>query len=50
MVAISVLKDLAKTLLSIPVGNKVLGSETVPAFALPKAEIAIAGNFTSSLY
>nr|POE94133.1 hypothetical protein CFP56_65994 [Quercus suber] len=38
MVATSVLKDLAKTLLSMPVANEVLGIETVPAFALPKAE------------
>ena len=50
MVAISVLKDLAKILSSMPVVNKVLGSETVPAFALPKAEIARAGICVSALY
>lgn len=42
MAATSVLKDLANTVSLIPEANKVLGSETVPAFALPKAEIAIA--------
>ena len=50
MVAISVLKDLAKILSSMPAVNKVLGSETVPAFALPKAEIARAGICVSALY
>jgi hypothetical protein len=50
MVATSVLKDKAKTLSSMLVLNKVLGSETVPAFALPKAETAIAGAFAAALY
>ena len=50
MVATSVLKDLAKTLSSMPVVNKVLGSDTVPAFALPKAEIARAISCISALY
>ena len=48
--ATSVLKDCAKTLLSMPVVNKVLGIETVLAFALPRAEIARAGTCGSALY
>nr|POE55868.1 peroxidase n [Quercus suber] len=42
MVVVLVLKDLAKTTSSMPVVNKVLGIETVPAFALPNAAIATA--------
>jgi hypothetical protein len=37
------LKAKAKTLSSMEVLNNVLGSETVPALALPKAEKAKAG-------
>jgi hypothetical protein len=50
MVATSALKDKAKTLSSMLVLNKVLGMETVPAFALPKAEIAIADSCAAALY
>lgn len=49
MVAILVLKDLAKIPLSMPVVNTEVGTEMVPAFALPNAEMAIAEFFTSQL-
>ena len=45
-----VLKDLAKTTSSMPVVNKVLGIETVPASALPNAAIAATGICASALY
>jgi hypothetical protein len=41
--------DLAKTMSSMPVLNKVLGIETPPGFELPKAAIAIA-NSAPGLY
>ena len=50
MVVVLVLKDLAKTTSSMPVVNKVLGIETVPAFALPNAAIATTGICASALY
>lgn len=40
MVATSVLKARAKTLSSMVVLKRVLGIDTVPALALPKADIA----------
>jgi hypothetical protein len=40
MVATSVLKAKAKMLSSMLVAKRVVGSDTVPALALPKAEIA----------
>ena len=50
MVVVLVLKDLAKTTSSMPVVNKVLGIETVPASALPNAAIAATGICASALY
>ena len=50
MVPISVLKDFAKFPSSIPVVKTELGTDTVPAFALPNAEIANAELFASLLY
>ncbi|KAK1586603.1 hypothetical protein Q3G72_004171 [Acer saccharum] len=49
MVATSVLKSLAKIISSMLVANRVTGSDTVPAFALPKAENAIAGFCASAI-
>ncbi|KAF3943782.1 hypothetical protein CMV_029692 [Castanea mollissima] len=50
MVPISVLKDFTKFPSSIPVVKTELGTDTVPAFALPNAEIAIAELFASLLH
>ena len=50
MVATSVLKALARMLSSMLVVKRVVGSDTVPALALPKAEIAKAGFWASALY
>jgi hypothetical protein len=50
MVATSVLKDLAKTMSSMPLLNKAFGIETLQGFELPKAAIALAGACASELY
>jgi hypothetical protein len=50
MVPISVLKDFAKIPSSMLVVKTVLGTDTVPAFALPNAETAIAELFALLLY
>jgi len=50
MVATSFLKALAKIPLSMPVVNKVLGIDTVPELALPKADTATARLLGSLLY
>lgn len=44
MVATPVLKALAKMLSSMPAAKRVVGSDTVAALALTKAEIAKAGS------
>ncbi|MQL75821.1 hypothetical protein Taro_008213 [Colocasia esculenta] len=44
MVAASVLKDLTSTTSSMPLPKTLLGIDTVPALALPKAETATAGS------
>lgn len=49
MVVTSVLKAVAKISSSIPVEKTVLGTDTVPALALPKADIASA-EFCPELY
>ena len=49
IVAISILKALARMLSSMPVANTVDGTDTVPAFAFPKAEIAVAGFLALAL-
>ena len=49
MVATSVLKAKAKTVSSMLELNNVLGIDTVPAFALPKAERAIAVSLFAEL-
>lgn len=50
MVATSVLNAKANTLSSMVELNKVLGSDTVPALALPNAEIARAESSAFALY
>jgi hypothetical protein len=41
--------NLARMLSSMPVANTVDGTDTVPAFAFPKAEIAVAGFLALAL-
>lgn len=50
MVCSSVLNDLAKAVSWIPETNALVGTETVPALALPKAETARAMSFGLGLY